>query len=118
MDQTNTLKDWVVNELEEMKAVNLTILDVTNLTTITDTMIIASGTSTRHVKSMAISLISAAKKSDFTPIGIEGERQGDWVLVDLGDVIAHIMIAETRDFYQLEKLWTVIADDAKKDDAE
>jgi len=117
MNQTKSLSKWVVNELEEMKAVNLKILDVANLTTITDTMIIASGTSTRHVKSMATSLISAAKKSDLKPIGIEGERQGDWVLVDLGDVIAHIMIAETRDFYQLEKLWTVVKDDAKQEDA-
>ena len=107
MDQTNTLQKWVENELEEMKAVNLKILDVSKLTTITDSMIIATGTSTRHVKSMASSLVSAAKKQNYKPIGIEGESQGDWVLVDLGDVIVHIMIAETRDFYQLEKLWSV-----------
>ncbi len=106
MVEKTQLADWVVNELEEMKAQNIKILDVTKLTTITDTMIIVSGTSTRHVKALANSLISAAKKSDFKPIGIEGEGQGDWVLVDLGDVIAHIMIPETRDFYQLEKLWS------------
>ncbi len=110
-----TLSDWTVNELEEMKAKNLKILDVTDLTTITDTMVIASGTSTRHVKAMANSLISAAKKSGHKPIGIEGERQGDWVLVDLGDVIAHIMIPETRDFYQLEKLWSFSDNSSEKD---
>jgi len=118
MDQTKKLSDWVINELEQMKAKNIKVLDVAALTTITDVMIIASGTSTRHVKSLANSLISEAKKSNYKPLGIEGENQGDWVLVDLGDVIAHIMIPETRDFYQLEKLWSVAEKIAQKESSE
>ena len=105
MIENKNLLKWTLNELDEMKANDIKVLDVSALTTVTDTMIIASGTSTRHVKAIASSLGAAAKKAGIPPIGVEGVGQGDWVLVDLGDLIAHIMIPETRDFYQLEKLW-------------
>ncbi len=113
MVKIKNLLEWTLNELDEMKAKEVKVLDVSELTTITDHMVIASGTSTRHVKAMAGALNSAAKKAGIPPIGVEGEGQGDWVLVDLGDVIAHIMIPETRDFYQLEKLWTTSETEAE-----
>lgn len=96
----------VVEELEEMKAKDINVIDVSSKTTITDHLIIVSGTSTRHIKSMADAIIVKTKEMNHPPLGIEGERNSDWILVDLGEVIVHIMIPETRDFYQLEKLWS------------
>lgn len=93
--------------LEDLKAQNVVVLDVQKLTTVTDTMIICTGTSNRHVKSLAQSVAEAAKHAGHQPLGIEGAEQGEWVLVDLGGVVVHVMQAQARAFYQLEKLWAV-----------
>jgi ribosome-associated protein len=99
----------VEGALDEMKAVNVKVLNVDKLTDITDTMIIASGNSDRHVRSIADRIIEHAKKAGFRPMGVEGERDGEWVLVDLQDVIVHIMLPRVREFYRLESLWDVSA---------
>jgi ribosome-associated protein len=99
------LKSVVVDALEDMKAVNVKVLDVRGLTDITDTMVIASGTSDRHVRSVADRVVEKAKQAGVRPFGIEGERDGEWVLVDLHDVLVHIMLPRVREFYGLEKLW-------------
>jgi ribosome-associated protein len=99
----------VEGALDEMKAVNVRLLDVHKLTDIADTMIIASGNSDRHVRSIADRIIEHAKKGGFRPMGVEGERDGEWVLVDLQDVIVHIMLPRVREFYRLESLWDVSA---------
>lgn len=93
--------------LDEMKALNIVQLDVENLTTMTDHMLICSGRSDRHVKSLAQSVVAAAKDSGNRPIGTEGEDSGEWVLVDLNGVIVHVMQQKFRDFYQIEQLWSV-----------
>ncbi len=100
-----SLKAVVVEALEDMKAANIKVLDVRPLTDITDTMVIASGTSDRHVRSVADRVIEKAREAGFRPFGIEGEREGEWVLVDLPDVLVHIMVPRVREFYGLEKLW-------------
>jgi ribosome-associated protein len=99
----------VEGALDEMKAVNVEVLDVHKLTDIADTMIIASGNSDRHVRSIADRIVEHAKKGGFRPMGMEGERDGEWVLVDLQDVIVHIMLPRVREFYRLENLWDVSA---------
>jgi ribosome-associated protein len=106
----------VEHALDEMKAVNVKVLAVTKLTDITDTMIIASGNSDRHVRSIADRVVEHAKKAGFRPMGVEGERDGEWVLVDMGDVIVHIMLPKVREFYRLESLWDVSA--ARREAAE
>ena len=104
--QIENLKNQVVKILEDMKAHDVKALDVRQLTDVTDIMVIASGTSVRHVKSMAYRVRDEAReKTGVRPIGVEGEDQGDWVLIDLGDVVVHIMRPETREFYDLERLW-------------
>jgi ribosome-associated protein len=109
----NTAQQGVVqvveHALDEMKAVNVKVLDVHKLTDITDTMIIATGNSDRHVRSIADRVVEFAKKAGFRPMGVEGERDGEWVLVDLHDVIVHIMLPRVREFYRLENLWDVSA---------
>lgn len=99
------LRSIVMAALEDMKAVNVKVLDVRRLTDITDTMVIASGTSDRHVRSVAERVIEKAKQAGFRAFGVEGERDGEWVLVDLPDVLVHIMLPRVREFYGLEKLW-------------
>jgi ribosome-associated protein len=101
----SALRSVVLAALEDMKAVNVKVLDVRRLTDITDTMVIASGTSDRHVRSVAERVIEKAKEAGFRAFGVEGERDGEWVLVDLPDVLVHIMLPRVREFYGLEKLW-------------
>jgi ribosome-associated protein len=100
--------------LDELKARDVKEIDVRGKTGITDWMVIASGTSTRHVKSIADEVMKFAKRIGNPPIGIEGEREAEWVLVDLGDVIVHVMLPRVRELYALERLWTV-GDDAPSD---
>jgi len=101
------LADLVVRTLDDIKAQNVLRLDVRHLTTMTDAMIIASGRSDRHVRAIAQTLLEKCKEAGFEPLGIEGADGGEWVLVDLGDVVAHIMLPKVRDFYSLEKLWDI-----------
>lgn len=98
-------KQLVTDALEELKAVNTVTLDVTGMTDVMDYLVITSGTSTRHVKSLADNVCLQAKKEGLRPLGVEGEDAGDWVLVDFGDVVVHVMLPATRDFYDLERLW-------------
>lgn len=91
--------------LDDAKAMDIQVIDVSEVTTITDKMIIASGRSARQVKSLADKVVASAKEQGIRPLGVEGEK-GDWILVDLGDVIAHLMHPTTRAYYQLEKLWS------------
>ncbi len=103
--QSEQLKKLVIEQLEDLKAKDIKVLDVIEMSSITDFMVICSGTSNRHVKSIAHNLIREVKDQGMQPLGIEGDDVAEWVLVDLGDVVAHIMLPQTRDFYQLEKLW-------------
>ncbi len=102
---SETLKKLVVEALDELEAVNTVCLDVSGLTDVMDHMVIASGTSSRHVKSLATNVAVEAKKQGLMPLGIEGNDVGEWVLVDFGDVVVHVMLPATRDFYDLERLW-------------
>jgi ribosome-associated protein len=104
-ERASPLQDVVTAALDDMKAVNVKVLDVRGLTDIADTMIIASGNSDRHVKSIADRVVEKAKQSGFRPLGKEGERDGEWVLVDLQDIILHVMLPRVREFYGLERLW-------------
>lgn len=93
--------------LDEMKGQHITVLDVRGVTDIADTIVVASGTSDRHVKSLATRVQERARAAGYRTLGVEGEREGEWVLVDLGDVIVHVMLPRVREFYALEKLWDV-----------
>jgi len=104
--EAETLKELIVDALDDLKAVNTVTLDVTGLTDVMDYLVISSGTSNRHVKSLASNVSMEAKKQGMRPIGVEGDDAGEWVLVDFGDVVVHVMLPATRDFYDLERLWT------------
>ncbi len=106
---TDQLQQLVVSALEDFKAIDILVIDVSGHNPLTDRMLIASGNSTRHVKSMADNLILKAKAHGNPPLGVEGQGEGEWVLVDLNDVIVHLMLPQTRAFYNLEKLWEVSA---------
>jgi len=99
----------VLRAMDDMKAVNVVTLDVRGVTDVADAMVIASGNSDRHVRAIADRVVEFAKKAGFRPMGVEGEREGEWVLVDLGDVIVHVMLPRVREFYRLESLWDVTA---------
>src|SRR6201987_1568639 len=104
-ERTSPLQHAVTTALDDMKAVNVRVLDVRGLTDIADTMVIASGNSDRHVRSIAERVVERAKAVGIRPLGTEGERDGEWVLVDLQDVVVHVMLPRVREFYGLERLW-------------
>jgi ribosome-associated protein len=107
IDQVELLRQRVQAALEELKAKDVREIDVRGKTSIADFLVIASGTSTRHVKSIANEVVRYAKQAGMMPLGVEGQRDADWVLVDLGDIIVHVMLPRIREFYGLERLWTV-----------
>jgi ribosome-associated protein len=110
-----SLEQIVAGALDDLKAVDIHVLDVRHLTTVTDTMVVASGRSDRHVRAIAGAVVEQCKKAGFRPLGVEGERSGEWVLVDLADLVVHVMLPRAREFYNLEKLWDM---PARAEDAE
>lgn len=107
---TDELLQLVVSSLEDFKADDIQVIDVSGRNPLTERMVIASGKSTRHVKSMAENLVVKSKAKNHQPLGVEGAKEGEWVLVDLNDIIVHLMLPQTRAFYNLEKLWEASAD--------
>ena len=113
--ETNTdvavtrLLETTQEALDDLKALEPVVLDVRSLSSVMDWMVVASGTSSRHVKSLADNVLMKAKERGIRPLGVEGERVGEWVLVDFGDVVVHVMQPAIRDFYDLERLWSVQA---------
>lgn len=105
--QAEQLLKMVEDELNDRKAHQVSTLDVRGKTSITDYMVIATATSTRHAKSLCDYVVEKVKQNGLQPLGQEGEGGSDWVLVDLGDVVLHVMTGQAREFYQLEKLWSV-----------
>ncbi|MDA9371724.1 ribosome silencing factor [Porticoccaceae bacterium] len=101
------LTEIVVNALEDVKALDIALIDVRGLTDIMDTMVVASGNSSRQVKALANNLVVDAKRAGYTPIGVEGDDTSEWILVDFGDLVAHIMLPATRQLYDLERLWAL-----------
>ncbi|MFC0118522.1 ribosome silencing factor [Pseudoalteromonas xiamenensis] len=99
------LLDFAFDKVDDMKAKNIVTLDVRNKSSVTDYLVICSGTSKRHVQSIADHVAKEARHAGEVPLGYEGQDQGEWVLVDLGNVVVHVMQDQTRGFYELEKLW-------------
>ena len=104
-----SLKTVVIDALADMKALEVKVLDVRGLTDIADCMVIASGTSDRHVRSVAQRVVERTKEAGFRPHGVEGQQDSDWVLIDLNEMIVHVMLPRVREFYGLEKLWDMTA---------
>lgn len=111
LDSAARLRALVLGALGDLKAKDVQEVDVRGKSSVTDLLVVASGTSSRHVKSIADEVVKQAKQAGLPPIGVEGQREAEWVLVDLGDIIVHVMLPRTREFYGLERLWTV-GDDA------
>jgi len=107
--QSNRLRQLAVDALEDLKAADIVELDVRELSNFTDYMIIANGRSGRQVAALAENVVMKAKQAGEMPLGVEGLRGSEWVLVDLGDVVVHVMQPDVREFYQLEKLWSTHA---------
>ncbi|MGI5309179.1 ribosome silencing factor [Rheinheimera sp. WS51] len=103
--ETSELLSFIIDKADDMKGKDIVTLDVRDKSTVTDYMVVCSGTSTRHTKSIANHIANEMKKLDIQALGIEGQTSGDWVLLDMGSVVVHVMIEEMRDHYQLEKLW-------------
>lgn len=103
--ETEALRDLVVKTLEDIKALDVEVFDVRDKTSITDIMVVASGTSDRHVKAVAEAVAFQAKLAGEPPLGVEGLPQGEWALVDLNSVVVHVMLPKVRDYYQIERLW-------------
>jgi ribosome-associated protein len=104
--KSEKLKEIVLKSLEDMKAQDINVLDVKERTSVTEYMIVASGTSSRHIKSIADNVVGDVKEKGILPLGIEGGTGSDWVLVDLGDIVVHVMMHSAREFYDLERFWT------------
>ena len=104
MNSSELIK-FVTDKIDDMKARDVVEIDVSGRSTITDTLVICSGNSKRHVSSIAENLVVEAKQAGHAPLSVEGKADGEWVLVDMGEIVVHVMQDETRDFYQLEKLW-------------
>ena len=102
---TQQIKQIAIHALEDLKAIDITILDVHKITTITDVMIICSARSTKHMQSLAQNVVTQAKAKGYKPLGMDGENSSEWVLVDLGNVVVHVMMPDTRELYKLENLW-------------
>lgn len=109
------LKTLAVDALEELKGKDITELDVSALTSVTDVMLVASGTSTRHVTALANNVVEKIKQAGLRPLGVEGQAGSDWVLVDLGDVVVHVMLPDTRRLYDLERLWADLPADTEEE---
>ena len=99
------LKKSILNILEDNKAENISLIDVKNKSSVTDSMFIVSGRSSRHVKAIADNIVVKLKKDKIKPLGVEGYNNSEWILLDYGDLLVHVMHPETREFYSLEKLW-------------
>jgi ribosome-associated protein len=112
------LKDVVTNALEDIKAIEIQCLDVSTQSDFADFMFVVSGSSSRHVKSIAQTVIEQSKEAGFRPLGVEGLDQGDWVLIDLTDIVVHVMLPKTREFYDIERLWSVTSTNSGKTLAE
>jgi ribosome-associated protein len=110
--ESKTARQVAAAALDDLKAQDITALDVRHLTSVTDTMIFASGRSDRHVRSIADSVVERCKEAGIAPLGVEGQEAGEWILVDLGDVVVHVMLPRVREFYNLERLWDIAARDA------
>lgn len=108
--QGDALLSVAQDALDDLKAVEPVVLDVRSLSSVMDYLIVASGTSSRHVKSLADNVLMKAKDQGVRPLGVEGECAGEWVLVDFGDVVVHVMQPAARSFYDLERLWSVQAE--------
>ncbi|WP_410016098.1 ribosome silencing factor [Sodalis sp. C49] len=104
--QGNTLKDFVIDKIDDLKGQDIISIDVRGKSSITDCMVICTGTSSRHVMSIADHVVQESRTAGLMPLGVEGEKVADWIVVDLGDVIVHVMQAESRSLYELEKLWS------------
>ena len=111
---SENLKNIIINALEDIKAVDVVTITVSSLTDVMDTMIIASGNSHRQVKALANNVLSDAKNAGFSPIGVEGENNREWILIDFGDVVTNIMLPGSREFYDLDRLWSLRPENTKR----
>ena len=100
------LRNTIVDALDELKAIDVQTMDVRDMASFTDLMVVASGNSTRQVKALSDNVVEKCKLAGIRPLGVEGQRDAEWILIDLGDAVVHIMLPATRDFYGLEKLWS------------
>ncbi len=103
----SSTNEIIINALEDLKGKDIVSLDVREMSDVMDTLVIVSGTSNRHVKSLVDNVVADVKAAGLQPLGIEGKEDGEWVLVDLGDTVVHAMLPSTREFYDLEKLWSL-----------
>lgn len=105
--KSEDISELVIEALEEVKAKDIVRLDVRDMTAVTDYMIVASGTSNRHVKALADNVAEKSKAAGHRPVGIEGADGSEWILIDLNDILVHVMLPRIREFYNLEKLWSL-----------